>query len=138
MSISLTANSFAQLSADISIIRQGGGLAQTDTGYTITLTSVLLSETADRPVISLLAGSSLTVTGVPGGSTIDGGGVHAAFRVLAGTVQLNGLLVRGGLAQGGAGAPAGGGGGAGLGGGLYVGTGATVTLRARFFEVESN
>ncbi len=111
----------ADLNTVISRIDAGGGLASTNTAYSVTLepaTGQTISLTTALGAIDLDTGSSLTIDG--NGDTIDGGGSQQGFFVLQGALTLQDLTVADMLAQGGTGGEGNGGGGAGLGAGVFV------------------
>ncbi|HEY1935885.1 MAG TPA: Hint domain-containing protein [Acetobacteraceae bacterium] len=127
-----TATSEADLNSILADISQGGGLAQANTAYNITLDPAngTLSLSGGLTMISLEGGSSVTING--NGATIDGGGTLQGFIDLSGALNLQDLTLANLLAQGGdggAGYYGDGGGGAGLGGALYLAAGSSASLQ---------
>ena len=125
----ITVDSADALSKAIAAISAGGADAVANTAYTIDLapaTGDTLALDAGITPIDLLSGSSLTIAGQSGGTTLDGGGQYQGVFALQGSVTLKDLTLADMVAQGGAGGDSDdygsgpGGGGAGLGGGLFV------------------
>ena len=85
-----TVSDQASLNQAIDDISQGGGLAEANTAYTITLAPTsgsTLALTGALDAINLMSGSSLVLIG--GGNTMSGGGVT----VIGGAVTLNNLSI---------------------------------------------
>jgi uncharacterized protein YhjY with autotransporter beta-barrel domain len=126
----LTANSEAQLNADIATINTTPGT------YTITITGSFALTSG----ITAINSSVSNVTIVGGSDTITGAG-NQGFTITAGTVAIQNLNITGTTATGGTGAPSdpggGGGGGLGAGGAVYVGAAANVTLTSVNFTTST-